>query len=71
MRIVSSCFTIYLFVTTCSAAPVIYSIVYIIFTFLDADFVLPKSSHCHENQLALGTDRHPHFEDTPTTVEML
>ena len=42
--------------TTSPATTVIYLIKFLVFHFLGSDSLEPKSHHCRENQLALGTD---------------
>ena len=51
-RTVSCCFTVYL-VTTSPVTPAIYSIKFLVFHFLGANFLTPNSGHCRENQSVL------------------
>ena len=54
MRTVSCCFPIFL-VTTHPTTPVIYSLKFLVFNFLDIHFLASSSSHCCENQPVLGS----------------
>ena len=54
MRIVSCCFVIFL-VTAKATTPVVYSLkFFVVFNFLQIDFLAFSSSHRCEYQLALG-----------------
>ena len=43
----------YIYLSTSPAPHVIYSIKFIVFNFLSANFLAPKNGHCRQNQLAL------------------